>query len=215
MRRKHKTKKDGEVMKKRISLIIAFVLVIILLASCAPRQTQPQITPSPSPSPAQTTPAPIPTDEETGDDQNGAKTGEVTSPEGREDGVYTGKSDKDERGGYGEIKITIADGKITDVEYTEYTSDGKPKTKENGYEYEKAMEAFKELPKQLIETQNVNEIDDYSGATGTTEKFRTAAKRALSGTPAQDSNKNNETDQSGKNSDNEGKNDTPTESPQT
>ena len=54
--RTQNTEKDGEVMKKRISMIIAFVLALILLASCAPRQGQPQASPSPSPSPAETSP---------------------------------------------------------------------------------------------------------------------------------------------------------------
>lgn len=158
-------------------------MILVLLASCAPQQPQPQATPSPSP--AETTPEPTPTDNETEGDQNG-DADDVTTPEGLEDGVYMGKSDEDDRGGYGEIRITIADEKITEVDYTEYTGDGEPKSEETGYEYEDALEAFEELPDQLIKTQDVDEIDDYSGATGTTEKFRVAAKRALSGTPEQD-----------------------------
>lgn len=179
--RKPNTKKDGEVMNKRISLITAFIMVLVMLASCAPQQTEPQTTPSPSP--AETTPEPTPADDETEDDQNGEQTGDVTTPEDLEDGIYVGKSDEDERGGYGEIRITIADERITEVEYTEYSGDGEPKSEETGYEYEEALEAFEELPEQLIETQDVEDIDDYSGATATSEKFRLAAKRALSGSP--------------------------------
>jgi major membrane immunogen (membrane-anchored lipoprotein) len=157
-------------------------MMLVLFTSCAPQQTEPE--PTPSPSPAVTTPEPTPTDNETEDDQNG-DADDVTTPEGLEDGLYVGKSDEDDRGGYGEIKITIADEKITKVEYTEYTGDGEPKSEETGYEYEDALEAFEELPDQLIETQDVDEVDDYSGATGTSEKFRVAAKRALSSTPEQ------------------------------
>ncbi|HHY82273.1 MAG TPA: FMN-binding protein [Clostridiales bacterium] len=169
-------------MKNRLSLIAAILLVFFVLASCAP--AQPKTTPTPSPA-ATPTPAPTPTEtageDNTGDEQG--DTGEKSTPEGLEDGVYTGRSDEDERGNYGEIKITIADGKITEAEYIEYTSDGKEKSKENGYEYEEALKAFEDLPKKLIETQNVDEVDDYSGATGTSNKFRTAAKRALGGSP--------------------------------
>ena len=213
--RTQNTEKDGEVMKKRISMIIAFVLALILLASCAPRQGQPQASPSPSPSPAETSPEPSPAGDETEGDQNGEETGDVTTPEGLEDGVYVGKSDEDERGGYGEIRITIENEKITDVEYTEYSGDGNPKSKETGYEYEEALEAFEELPKQLIETQDVDEIDDFSGATGTSEKFRVAAKRALSGSPeTDDTDQDSETGKPGENGEPEGENGAQNDSPQ-
>jgi len=102
-----------------------------------------------------------------------------TTPEGVKDGTYEGKTDKDERGNYGVAKITIKDGKITEAEYTEYTGDDKPKSKENGYEYEDALKAIEDLPKQLISTQDVDKIDTYTGATGTTNKFKTAVKNAL------------------------------------
>ncbi|HHU48151.1 MAG TPA: FMN-binding protein [Clostridiales bacterium] len=167
-------------MNKRISLITAFVMVLILLAACAPQPSQPQATPTPAP--AETTPEPTPTDDNAGN-QGEDDTGNVTTAEGLEDGVYVGKSDEDERGSYGEIRITVADEQFTKVEYTEYSGDGNPKSRETGYEYEEALEAFEELPKQLMETQDVDDIDDYTGATGTSNKFRTAAKRALSGSP--------------------------------
>ena len=95
------------------------------------------------------------------------------------DGTYEGRTDKDERGNYGVAKVTVEDGKITEAEYTEYTDDDKPKSKENGYEYEPTLNAVKELPEQLIETQDVDKIDTYTGATGTTEKFKIAVKNAL------------------------------------
>lgn len=102
-----------------------------------------------------------------------------TTPEGVKDGTYEGKTDKDERGNYGIAKITVKDGKITEAEYTEYTEDGKPKSKENGYEYEEGLKAIEELPKQLLETQDIEKIDTYTGATGTTNKFKTAVMNAL------------------------------------
>jgi hypothetical protein len=71
-------------------------MVLVLLAACAPTKLKPQATPTPSP--AETTPEPTPTDDETEDDQNEDATGDVTTPEGLEDGVYVGKSDEDERG---------------------------------------------------------------------------------------------------------------------
>jgi len=35
------------------------------------------------------------------------------------------------------------------------------------------------LPKQLLETQDIEKIDTYTGATGTTNKFKTAVMNAL------------------------------------
>jgi len=102
-----------------------------------------------------------------------------STPEGVADGTYEGMTDKDERGNYGVAKITVEGEKITEAEYIEYTEDGKPKSKENGYEYEATLKAMEELPKQLIETQDVDKIDTYTGATGTTNKFKIAVKNAL------------------------------------
>ena len=100
------------------------------------------------------------------------------------DGVYTGKTETDERGSFGEAKITISVGKISEAEYVEYIEEGKPKSKENGYEYEAALESFEALSNELVEKQNIDEVDDYTGATGTTDKFREAVKEALKGKPA-------------------------------
>src|SRR5690554_308431 len=106
-------------MKNRISLLAAIVFAIVMLAACAP--AEPQATPTPTP---MVTPTPAPTETPGTDDDNQGTDADVTTPEGLEDGVYTGRSDEDERGNYGEVKITIADEKITEVEYTEYTDDG-------------------------------------------------------------------------------------------
>lgn len=169
-------------MNKRISLTVAVVMVLVLLAACAP--AQPKATPTPTPA---TTPTPAPTPEPTDDNTGEGETGDVTTPEGLEDGVYAGNSGEDDRGNYGEVRITIANEKITEVEFIEYSGEGNPKSADTGYEYEEALQAIEELPQQLIETQNVDDIDDYTGATGTTEKFRTAAKKALSGSPQEGS----------------------------
>ena len=105
--------------------------------------TKPAASYSP-PAPAETTPEPTPTDDNAGN-QGEDDTGNVTTAEGLEDGVYVGKSDEDERGSYGEIRITVAD-----EQFTKSSILSIPGTviqiRETGYEYEEALEAFEELP---------------------------------------------------------------------
>jgi len=103
-----------------------------------------------------------------------------TTGEGLKDGTYEGQSDTDERGSYGIVKLTIEGGKIKNVEYSEINgSDKKPKSKENGYDYEPALQAIESLPKALEEKQDVDKVEVVSKATGTSNKFKTAAKNAL------------------------------------
>jgi len=102
-----------------------------------------------------------------------------TTAEGIPDGEYEGMTDKDERGNYGVATVTVEDEEIIEVEYVEYEDDDTPKSEETGYEYEEALEAFEALPEELLATQNVEEVDTYTGATGTSNKFRTAVKNAL------------------------------------
>jgi major membrane immunogen (membrane-anchored lipoprotein) len=172
-------------MKRVLMLAVIIVLILTLPTACVSRRAKPN--PSPVPSPTGTI-----RPEEGGVGTNGNAGGRGTggnngvsadknsAPEGLADGVYTGRTKKDQKGEYGEIKITITNEKVAKAEYVEYTKDGKPKSPGNGFDYKQALEAFKLLPERLTITQNVDDIDDYSGATGTTEKFRAAARLALS-----------------------------------
>jgi FMN-binding domain. len=163
-------------ISRRLTLILVFVLLIAIVAGCT------QAPPKDQTKDQTENPTEDEKDAEVGEDkaenreenppQEGEKEG-PTTPEGVKDGTYEGKTDKDERGNYGVAKITVKNGKITEAEYTEYTEDGKPKSKENGYEYEEGLKAIEELPKQLLETQDIEKIDTYTGATGTTNKFKT------------------------------------------
>lgn len=145
-------------MKRILSLFLVVLLIFAVAAGCAPNVDQ---------------------DNGQKNGQNAGDTDLPTTPQNVKDGTYEGTSDKDERGNYGKVKITVKDGKFTEVEYVEYTSDDKPKSQENGYTYEPALESFEELPKRLLEEQDVEKVDDYTEATGTSEKFRIAAKNAL------------------------------------
>lgn len=188
-------------MKKRLFFILSVLIVMALIAGCAPRTEEPAPdaqngnqgddaeTPSENNDGDGTeNPVEDEKDKELGEDDADKK--EDTSPEegdmdgpmtaeGIEDGTYEGQTDKDERGNYGIVKLTVSDGEITDVEYTEYTEDDKSKSADNGYEYEPALNAFQDLPEELEEKQNIQEVDTYTGATGTTNKFKTAVSNAL------------------------------------
>lgn len=95
------------------------------------------------------------------------------------DGTYKGQSSKNDHGQYGDIEITVQGGKITDVKYKEIMQDGSEKTLENDNNYQAAIDAIKELPQKLIEAQDPDKVDVISKATGTTNMFKEAAKKAL------------------------------------
>lgn len=95
------------------------------------------------------------------------------------DGTYVGTSSSDERGNYGVVTVTVKSGKISDVAFDEINSaDDQPKTAEN-YTYEAAIAAIKSLPAKLKETKDVTKVDNVTGATGTTNKFKEGANSAL------------------------------------
>ncbi|MGI6357747.1 MAG: FMN-binding protein [Bacillota bacterium] len=93
------------------------------------------------------------------------------------DGTYVGTSEADARGGYGVVTVTIANGEISEVTFDEMAK-GAPKTSEN-YTYEEALQAIADLPGMLLETKDVEAIDNITGATGTVDKFKAAANSAL------------------------------------
>lgn len=94
------------------------------------------------------------------------------------DGTYTGTSDVDARGGYGVVTVSIVNGELSDVAFEEIAN-GVAKSADN-YTYEEALQAIADLPGLLLETKDVDDsFDAVTGATGTVDKFRAAAKSAL------------------------------------
>lgn len=93
------------------------------------------------------------------------------------DGTYTGESARDDNNQYGKVDLMIKDGRITQVDYEEYDSQGNPKGA--NYPYQKAVEAQSTLEERLIETQDPEAVDNVSGATSTWNKFKEAATAAL------------------------------------
>jgi len=108
------------------------------------------------------------------------------------DGVYTVDTPIDDEKYYTEATVTIAEGKITSVDWTiiDMGNDNTPFDEE----YYKIMEPYGELYVQqakddwsgsrgysdaMIETQNVDQVDAVSGATWTNSKFKQVIRLAL------------------------------------
>ena len=93
------------------------------------------------------------------------------------DGTYTAKTEPDDYGYYGEIEITIADGKITEVNYHEKDQEGNPKGED--YPYPLGPQSEDQYEDQLLETQDPEKVEVVSGATQTWERFKETAMEAL------------------------------------
>ncbi|MGG7142170.1 FMN-binding protein [Clostridium nigeriense] len=105
---------------------------------------------------------------------------------GLKDGTYTKTSAKDDKGYTASIEIEVKDGKIATVKYDEVAEDGTSKL--NNEEYNTNMknvsgsnpiEAFPALEKALVEKQDVASVDAVTGATSTSDKFKSLAEEAL------------------------------------
>ena len=106
---------------------------------------------------------------------------------GLKDGSYQAKGEKDDKGYTASIEIEVKDGKIATVKYDELAEDGTSKL--NNEEYNTKMkeisgsnpiEAFPALEASLVEKQDVASVDAVTGATHTSETFKTLAEKALS-----------------------------------
>lgn len=111
-------------------------------------------------------------------------------------GSYTGKSGKDDRGAYGEVKITIKDNKLTACQFVTYKSDGTLKDESYGKingeianqdYYNKAQLAVKAMQKyaeQLVAKQKLSSVDAVAGATISFDQFKEAVTEALAAAQA-------------------------------
>lgn len=112
------------------------------------------------------------------------------------DGIYTGKSGKDDRGAYGEVKLTIKDNKLVDCQFITYKNDGTIKDESYGKingaisnqdYYDKAQLAVQAMQKyadQLIAKQKLSGVDGITGATISFDQFKEAVTEALSAAKA-------------------------------
>ena len=105
---------------------------------------------------------------------------------GLKNGTYKAESEKDERGYVASIEIEVKDGKIATVKYDEVGEKGSKLADADYNANMKAKsgtnpeEAFPALEKALVEKQDVAGVDVITGATHTTENFKTLAEKALS-----------------------------------
>ncbi len=102
-------------------------------------------------------------------------------------------SDFDERGWKPFVEADVKDGKITAVTFDYINKDGKFKSEDA--EYNKNMEAkvktgpakfTKELEDALVEKQDVTKIDVVTGATHSTDNFKTLATKVMENAKAGD-----------------------------
>lgn len=94
-----------------------------------------------------------------------------------DDGTYTGESQPDDNQQYGQVKLTVENGKIKSADYKEFDGTGNPK--DSSYPYQLALQAFDEFEKRLVETQDPEKVDNVTGATGSWGKFKEAANAAI------------------------------------
>jgi major membrane immunogen (membrane-anchored lipoprotein) len=107
------------------------------------------------------------------------------------DGVYSGRSEADDTGAYGEVELTIAAGKITDCSFVTWQKDGTIKGADYGKVngeisnqayYDKAqlaVRAMEAYARQYVSAQDLKAVDAVSGATIAYDQFREAVGEAL------------------------------------
>lgn len=111
----------------------------------------------------------------------------TVSETGLKDGKYTAESEVDDKGNKSNIEIEVKDGKIATVKYDEVNAETGVSKLDNA-EYNTKMkevsgsnpvEAFPKLEASLIEKQDAPSVDVVTGATGSSESFKTLAAKAL------------------------------------
>jgi major membrane immunogen (membrane-anchored lipoprotein) len=114
---------------------------------------------------------------------------------GYADGTYTGKSQPDDDGSYGQVSLTIAGNDVTAVTFTLRLKDGSEKGEDYGKTngkvvdiptYRKAQAGIAAAPKyaaQLVETDDLSGVDAITGASLSYRQFTQAVTDALRNGP--------------------------------
>jgi major membrane immunogen (membrane-anchored lipoprotein) len=107
------------------------------------------------------------------------------------DGVYTGRSGEDDTGAWGEVSLTIGEGKIRGCEFVTWQKDGTVKDEDYGkingeisnrVYYDRAqlaVEAMKKYAADYVRTGDLKEVEAVSGATIAYDQFLEAVEHAL------------------------------------
>jgi major membrane immunogen (membrane-anchored lipoprotein) len=107
------------------------------------------------------------------------------------DGTYAGKSGPDDQGAYGEVTLTISDGKIAACRFVTRQKEGTIKGEDYGKVngeisnqsyYDKAqlaVRAMEQYARDLSGTGNLEDVQAVSGATIAYDQFREAVESAL------------------------------------
>ncbi|HHY92575.1 MAG TPA: FMN-binding protein [Firmicutes bacterium] len=143
-------------MKRILVLSLALVLAVSVLTGCS------------APKPQEQPPGQPP--------QPGAGAQLPAAAKTYNDGTYTAAADADDHG-YALATVTIKDDKITAVQLKEVTEKAVDKDF-NTYPYAPSKEANAEMAKRFVEKNSVD-VDNYTKATHSSEKYKQAVNRAL------------------------------------
>jgi major membrane immunogen (membrane-anchored lipoprotein) len=109
------------------------------------------------------------------------------------DGVYTGRSGEDDTGAWGEVTVTIREGKVQSCEFVTWQKDGTVKDEDYGkvngeisnqVYYDKAqlaVEAMKQYAAEYTRNGSLKDVEAVSGATIAYDQFLEAVAHALEG----------------------------------
>ena len=145
-------------MKKVLGLVLVVLLVFVVLTACSGAK-------------------------DNGSQDQGKEAESVTY----KDGTYQAEEpDFDDHGWKDQIQIKVAGGKITGVVFDEVNQEGKKQSEDQDYQSNfkeqrdvDLLDAYDKLQKSLVEKQDPDAVDTYTGATGTTSKFKALANEAL------------------------------------
>jgi len=159
-------------MKKLLTVVLAVLLIVTLVAGCGQSKKQ-------EPAPPQ--------------QQQGSQNENKNEAVSYKDGVYYAENaDFDDHGWKAIVTVIVEGGKITNVFFDEINESGGLKSFDVGYAAnmkDKAgttpLNAYTNLQQSLVSKQNPDGVDAVTGATHSSDTFKELAKKALAGSPVE------------------------------